>query len=650
MRGGRATGVITRGGERIPADVVVLNPDLPAAYRDLLPAVPRRIERLRPSPSAVVLHVGSTQQYRRIATTTCTSDVQWRRTFDEIIHDGRLMSDPSLLVSNPTRADPALAPAGREVYYVLAPVPNLARQPLRLAGGPRRRYADELVATLERARLRRLRRRDRGAAHGHPGRLAGRRAGRTARRSPRRTRSGRPARSGRAPSTRPSTTWSSSAPGRSRASACRWCSSPASSPPSASPAASPCPHPDAIIVGAGLSGLSLAIHLAAGGWCRSPRARRRRPAPRRRGVGVLDGVARPAGRRGHASYRQVRVHAGGVSRRARPRPVPVPGGPPRRPAPAGGRAVRDRSRLRAGPRPGRGVRDERRRGRTVVLDGQAVPRPRGSSTADRRRWPNPTPAWRSPAGRSTVDSRPSIRRCRPFSTSGPAGRRRRPVRLRAAGGPSAGAGRADRVHSAPPRADAAGRAGGRARARTCATCWRSTSSRPSGPSRPSCRCAPMQVDRGGAACWPSAPAAAWSRPAPATRSSGSSATVRRSRRRSAGTATRSTGPEPHPRAPAGSTACCCACSTATRPRTRGRLRAAVPRTVGRAGAAVPRRGHRRARRAPPDPAAAARTVPAGDPALARRVLPTLPKVASGGHADGVVQQISVGLSATAVRT
>ena len=37
---GRAQAVHTAAGERIPADVVVLNPDLPVAYRDLLPAVP----------------------------------------------------------------------------------------------------------------------------------------------------------------------------------------------------------------------------------------------------------------------------------------------------------------------------------------------------------------------------------------------------------------------------------------------------------------------------------------------------------------------------------------------------------------------------------------------------------------------------------
>jgi phytoene desaturase len=64
-----------------------------------------------------------------------------------------MVRDPSFLVSNPTRTDSALAPDGKHVYYVLAPVPNLA------AGGPdtrlwrdrglAQRYGDELIATLE---------------------------------------------------------------------------------------------------------------------------------------------------------------------------------------------------------------------------------------------------------------------------------------------------------------------------------------------------------------------------------------------------------------------------------------------------------------------------------------------------------------------
>ena len=36
------------------------------------------------------------------------------------------MSDPSLLVTRPTAGDPSLAPAGRDLLYILAPAPNLA--------------------------------------------------------------------------------------------------------------------------------------------------------------------------------------------------------------------------------------------------------------------------------------------------------------------------------------------------------------------------------------------------------------------------------------------------------------------------------------------------------------------------------------------
>lgn len=45
--------------------------------------------------------------------------------FDELIDQRRLMSDPSLLVTNPTYSDPELAPPGKEIYYVLFPTPNL---------------------------------------------------------------------------------------------------------------------------------------------------------------------------------------------------------------------------------------------------------------------------------------------------------------------------------------------------------------------------------------------------------------------------------------------------------------------------------------------------------------------------------------------
>jgi phytoene desaturase len=144
---GRATAVVTSTGDRIPADVVVLNPDLPVAYRDLLP--PRRARRLTYSPSCVVLHLGSRQAYSKIAHHNIHFGTAWKSTFREVIRDGTVMSDPSLLVTNPTHTDPSAAPPDRQTYYVLAPTPNLDLAPLDWRGDFGKRYADEVLGVLE---------------------------------------------------------------------------------------------------------------------------------------------------------------------------------------------------------------------------------------------------------------------------------------------------------------------------------------------------------------------------------------------------------------------------------------------------------------------------------------------------------------------
>jgi phytoene desaturase len=121
---GRAVAVITADGERVPCDVVVLNPDLPVAYRELLGRTPRRIKRLTYSPSCYLMLAGSRAQYPQAAHHNIHFGTAWKGVFDEILN-GRLMTDPSILVTNPTQSDPRLAPANRQIYYVLFPTPNL---------------------------------------------------------------------------------------------------------------------------------------------------------------------------------------------------------------------------------------------------------------------------------------------------------------------------------------------------------------------------------------------------------------------------------------------------------------------------------------------------------------------------------------------
>jgi phytoene desaturase len=126
--GDRVSAVCTDAGDRIPADAVVLTTELPDTYR-LLDRTPRRLLRLRPAPSAVVAHVGCRavdSGAAEIGHHTIVFGDAWQRTFTDIIDEGRVMTDPSLLVTRPTAGDASLAPAGRDLLYVLAPAPNLA--------------------------------------------------------------------------------------------------------------------------------------------------------------------------------------------------------------------------------------------------------------------------------------------------------------------------------------------------------------------------------------------------------------------------------------------------------------------------------------------------------------------------------------------
>ena len=147
LDGRRASAVLTADGERVPCDAVVLTADLPVAHRELLGREPWSVRRLRYSPSCLLLLAGSTQAYAGAAHHSIVFGSAWRRTFDDVVHAGHLMSDTSLLVSNPTRTDPALAPPGRQSYYVLAPTPNTRAG---LDWDQRARpYRDELVRALE---------------------------------------------------------------------------------------------------------------------------------------------------------------------------------------------------------------------------------------------------------------------------------------------------------------------------------------------------------------------------------------------------------------------------------------------------------------------------------------------------------------------
>ena len=144
---GRATAVLTDTGERILCDALILNPDLPVAYRDLLGHTPRRIKTLKYSPSCVTLLVGTKKKYDHLAHHNIHFGESWEQVFDELINKKTLMTDPSLLVTVPTYDDPDLAPKDHSSYYILFPTPNLDADIDWKVEGPR--YRDEMLRVME---------------------------------------------------------------------------------------------------------------------------------------------------------------------------------------------------------------------------------------------------------------------------------------------------------------------------------------------------------------------------------------------------------------------------------------------------------------------------------------------------------------------
>ncbi|MEO6958228.1 MAG: phytoene desaturase family protein [Antricoccus sp.] len=126
--GSRVTGVIA-GDQLISCSEVVLTADPITAQRDLLGRKVRR-PGIRRSPSCALLHLQVPleklpRRELKPAHHTIEFGGAWALTFEEITRRGTLMSDPSILISNPAASDSSLAPPGSAPLYVLAPTPNL---------------------------------------------------------------------------------------------------------------------------------------------------------------------------------------------------------------------------------------------------------------------------------------------------------------------------------------------------------------------------------------------------------------------------------------------------------------------------------------------------------------------------------------------
>jgi phytoene desaturase len=129
--GKQVHGVELGGGERIEADVVVANADLPYVYEQLLPrdeAAIRRLNGLKYTCSTLMFFWGVDKVYPQIEHHNVFLSNDYKGSFDRIFHEHGMPDDLSFYVHAPARTDPDAAPTGQDTLVVLVPVGHLSEE------------------------------------------------------------------------------------------------------------------------------------------------------------------------------------------------------------------------------------------------------------------------------------------------------------------------------------------------------------------------------------------------------------------------------------------------------------------------------------------------------------------------------------------
>jgi phytoene desaturase len=127
LNGKRARGVVA-DGQRLEADAVLANADLPYVYRNLLPqdGQARRLERKRYSCSVISFFWGVDKPYESLPPHTLFLADDYRENFRSIIDDLSLPDNPSIYIHAPARLDASMAPQGEDTLVAIAPVGHMS--------------------------------------------------------------------------------------------------------------------------------------------------------------------------------------------------------------------------------------------------------------------------------------------------------------------------------------------------------------------------------------------------------------------------------------------------------------------------------------------------------------------------------------------
>jgi phytoene desaturase len=123
-----ARGIILGDGQRLEADAVLANADLPYVYKDLLPDVnlAKSLSRKRFSCSVISFFWGLDKKYETLGPHTLFLADDYRENFKSIIRDLDLPANPSLYIHAPARLDPAMSPHGQDTLIAIVPVGHMS--------------------------------------------------------------------------------------------------------------------------------------------------------------------------------------------------------------------------------------------------------------------------------------------------------------------------------------------------------------------------------------------------------------------------------------------------------------------------------------------------------------------------------------------
>jgi phytoene desaturase len=124
---GKRTLGVCLDGERLAADVVLANADLPYVYQELLPpdGQVKKLAHKRYSCSVISFFWGVDQPFDVLGPHTLFLASDYQANFTSIIRDLDLPVNPSLYVHAPARLDPGMAPEGEDTIIAVVPVGHM---------------------------------------------------------------------------------------------------------------------------------------------------------------------------------------------------------------------------------------------------------------------------------------------------------------------------------------------------------------------------------------------------------------------------------------------------------------------------------------------------------------------------------------------